>query len=207
VILQDVQGNLWQVLIICGGTEMGKISLGTNVYLYPMAINLIGTKIGEKVNFMAVGFVSRLDMSRPLIGVSINREHETYHAIMETKEFSINVPSADLVERVDYCGLVSGKDVDKTTIFDLFYGTLPNAPMIQDCPVSFECKVVNTLDFGSNTLVIGEIVSSYADEQSLTDGRPDVKKFNPILLTMPDNRYWTIGEYLGDAWKIGRTMI
>lgn len=186
---------------------MEKISLGTNMYLYPMSINLIGTKIGEKVNFMAVGFVSRLDMSRPLIGVSINREHETYLALMKTQEFSINVPSADLVERVDYCGLVSGKSVDKTTIFDIFYGELPNAPMIQDCPVSFECKVVNTMDFGSNTLVIGEIVASYADERSLTAGHPDVTKFHPILLTMPDNRYWTVGEFLGDAWKIGKTMI
>ena len=46
---------------------MGKISLGTNMYLYPMAINLIGTKVGEKIDFMAVGFVSRLDMSRPLL--------------------------------------------------------------------------------------------------------------------------------------------
>jgi flavin reductase (DIM6/NTAB) family NADH-FMN oxidoreductase RutF len=64
---------------------------------------------------------------------------------------------------------------------------------------------VNLVENPTNNFYIGEIVSSYIDEQCLTDGKPDIKKLNPLLLTMPDNRYWTVGEYVGDAWNIGKT--
>jgi len=58
----------------------------------------------------------------------------------------------------------------------------------------------------TNNFYIGEIIASYTEEKYLTDCKPDIKKINPLLLTMPDNRYWTVGAYAGDAWSCGKKL-
>ena len=58
----------------------------------------------------------------------------------------------------------------------------------------------------TNNFYIGEIIASYTEEKYLTDCKLDIRKINPLLLTMPDNRYWTVGEYAGDAWSIGKNL-
>jgi flavin reductase (DIM6/NTAB) family NADH-FMN oxidoreductase RutF len=100
--------------------------------------------------------------------------------------------------------MASGKKVDKGGLFEVFYGKLRTAPMIEECPLCMECKLVQTIEFPTNTLFIGEIIGSYAEERCLTDGKPDIKKMDPLLLTMPDNRYWRVGEYAGKAWGSGK---
>ncbi|HVO68287.1 MAG TPA: flavin reductase, partial [Syntrophales bacterium] len=111
---------------------------------------------------------------------------------------------SDLMEKVDYCGLVSGEKVDKSKIFDIFYGDLPNAPMVRQCPLCMECNLVTAVDLPSNTLFIGEIMETYTEERFLTNSKPDIKKINPFTLTMPDNNYWNVGENAGKAWSIGK---
>jgi len=111
-----------------------------------------------------------------------------------------------MVEKTDYCGLVSGKDVDKAALFDVYYGELGTAPMITECPLSLECRLEITVENPTNNFYIGEIIASYTEEKYLTDGKPDIRKINPLLLTMPDNRFWTVGDCAGDAWSIGKTL-
>jgi flavin reductase (DIM6/NTAB) family NADH-FMN oxidoreductase RutF len=103
-----------------------------------------------------------------------------------------------MLEVTDYCGLVSGKTIDKSELFELFYGRIPTAHMIGDCPLNMECKLVQTVKLQSNYLFIGEIVGAYCEELFMTDGKPDITKVDPFVLTMPDNRYWAIGEHVGD---------
>jgi hypothetical protein len=62
------------------------------------------------------------------------------------------------------------------------------------------------VSFPTNEFFIGEIVESYTEEQYMTDGKPDIKKINPLLLTMPDNRYWVVGDHTGNAWSIGKQL-
>ncbi len=112
-----------------------------------------------------------------------------------------------MVEKTDYCGLVSGEETDKSKQFDVFYGGLKTAPMIKECPLSIECRLVKALELPTNDIFIGEIVASYADERCLTDGKPDFKKVGPLLLTMPDNGYWTIGDRVGKAWNDGKKLM
>ena len=102
--------------------------------------------------------------------------------------------------------MVSGKDTDKSRIFDIFYGELKNAPMIKECPITLECQLKETIDLPTNYLFVGEILGAYADENSFSGGIPDIAEINPLLLTMPDNSYWQIGNYLGHACKIGREV-
>jgi hypothetical protein len=62
------------------------------------------------------------------------------------------------------------------------------------------------VNYPTNEFFIGEIVESYTEERYLSDGKPDIKKINPLLLTMPDNRYWTVGDLAGNAWSIGKRL-
>ncbi len=184
---------------------MEKVKISKNAFVYPMPMVLVGAMIENRANFMAVAWITRVNLKPPLIAIGLGNNY-TNIGIQEQKAFSINVPDLDLIEQVDYCGLVSGKDHDKSELFDIFYGELANAPMIQQCPVCMECTLVNTVEMPTNTLFIGEIVGAYSEERYLTRAKPDIKKINPFSLTMPDHIYWTVGENAGKAWGIGKKL-
>jgi len=80
---------------------------------------------------------------------------------------------------------------------------LQAAPLIEICPINIECKLIEAIELPTNTFFIGEVLNIYSKEDFLTDGKPDVKKVNPFLLTMPDNRFWSVGDNVGRAWKDG----
>jgi flavin reductase (DIM6/NTAB) family NADH-FMN oxidoreductase RutF len=141
-----------------------------------------------------------------MIAASINPGHLTAELIAETEQFSVNFPSTKLVAKTDYAGLVTGKKLDKSALFDTFRGELEHAPMIKACPLVVECQLVQTIALPSNTLHISEVVGVYADEKIVVNGVPDPKKLDPILLTMPDNTYWSLGNPVGKAWSDGKKL-
>jgi flavin reductase (DIM6/NTAB) family NADH-FMN oxidoreductase RutF len=181
-----------------------KVKTDANAFVYPMPMVLAGAMVENKPNFMAVGWVARVNFQPPMIGISLGKTHYTSGGIHQNQAFSVNVPGMDLIEKIDYCGLVTGKTTDKSQIFDVFCGELKNAPMIRECPLCMECNLVQTVDMPSNTLFIGEILGAYTEDRYLTDGKPDILKINPFTLTMPDNRYWAVGRNVGKAWEIGK---
>jgi flavin reductase (DIM6/NTAB) family NADH-FMN oxidoreductase RutF len=185
---------------------MEKIEIGTNVFV-PMPVVLVGTKVNGKENFMPVGWCARVNGNPPMIACGINNNHCTPDGIRETKTFSVNIPSAGLLVRTDYCGIVSGRKTDKSKVFDVFYGSLKTAPMIRECPVALECRLVQAVPLPTHTLFIGEIVHAYADGNVIRDGKPDFSRIDPLFLTMPDNRYWTLGKHVGDAWSAGKKLM
>jgi flavin reductase (DIM6/NTAB) family NADH-FMN oxidoreductase RutF len=141
-----------------------------------------------------------------MIAVCINKAHYTPQGIRETGAFSVNIPGKSMVKVTDYCGLVSGRKVDKAMLFEIFYGILPGAPMIAECPLNMECKLVDTVDLPSNYLFIGQISGAYCGEHFMTDDRPDIKKIDPLVLSMPDNTYWAVGEFVAKAWDVGKEL-
>ena len=185
---------------------MDKIKIDTSAaFLYPMPMVLVASVVAEKPNMMAVGWVSRVNFKPPLMAVSLG-PHHTNKGIDEHQEFSINIPDASLVEKTDYCGLVSGSKADKSEVFDIFYGELSHAPLIKECPISIACSLYEAVKLPFNTLYIGEPKEVFTEEKYMTDGKLDIKKINPFTLTMPDNHYWAIGENLGKAWNIGKRL-
>ncbi len=185
---------------------MEKKQIGENVFI-PMPVVLVGTQVNGKANFMPVGWCSWANGNPPMILCGIANSHHTPKGIAETETFSVNIPSAALLEKTDYCGLVSGNKVDKSGVFDVFYGTLKTAPMIRECPVNLECRLVQAVPLPTNTVFIGEIAGAYADEAVMKDGKPDFAAIDPLILTMPDNRYHKLGEHAGDAWSAGRNLM
>ncbi len=185
---------------------MGKISAGRNIFMYPMPVTLLGTMVDKRPDFMTLGWITRVNANPPTVGCGVGRHHHSARGIEENQTFSINFPSAEMMEKTDFCGLVSGRDIDKSALFDVFYGELKTAPMITECPLSLECRLDAVVENPTNNFYIGEIIASYTEEKYLTDRKLDIKKINPLLLTMPDNRYWTVGAVAGDAWNCGKKL-
>lgn len=181
-----------------------KIKINNNAFVYPMPMILIGVEVSGKNNFMPVGWVSRVNAAPPMIAVAMGKNHHTNKGIREHKVFSINIPGSNLIKETDRCGLTSGQKIDKTALFTLFYGDLEKAPMIKECTLNMECKLLQTIELPTNEVFIAEIVNAYSEERYLTDGKPDAKKLDPFTLTMPDNNYWKIGDFCGKAWNIGK---
>jgi flavin reductase (DIM6/NTAB) family NADH-FMN oxidoreductase RutF len=86
---------------------------------------------------------------------------------------------------VDYCGLHSGLEVDKSLLFDVFYGSLKTAPMVNECSINVECRLVDSKELDTMDLIIGQIVQVYCEEKYLSDSKPDYKKMDPLLFFMP----------------------
>ena len=185
---------------------MEKISIGRNVVPYPMPVTLVGATVQGRANFLAVAWTARVNNKPPIIAIALNKRHYTLGGIRENKTFSVNVPGADLIEKTDYCGLVSGRDTDKSDLFEVFYGDLKTVPMIGECPLCLECALADIVELDTNALVLGEIIGAYTKERFLTGGKPDVHKMHPVLLTMPGNDYWTVGEHVARAWSVGKKL-
>ena len=182
---------------------MERVRVSPNVFL-PMPVVLVGTRLGSRANFMPVGWVCRANLAPPMLCCGIARAHATPAGIRETGTFSVNVPSAAQLEATDYCGLVSGAETDKSAVFPVEYGELGTAPMVADAPVAMECRMVEIVSLPSHDLVIGEIAAAYADPALVADGRLVIAGADPLLLTMPDNTYRSLGPERGRAWSAGR---
>ncbi len=184
---------------------MDNVKIDNNVFI-PMPVTLIGCLIKGKVNFMTAGWVSRVNANPPWIGVGINRSHATPEGIIENNSFSVCFPNRAEIVKTDYCGIVSGKKVDKSSLFTLFFGDLKTAPMIDEASLNLECSLVQTIEGPSNYFFVGEIKGAYASQKCLENGRVNPLKADYLLLTMPDNSYWSLGESVGQAWGIGKQL-
>ena len=157
---------------------------------------------------MDIVWFNRMNMSPNIWAASLNKRHHTLVGIRQNGTFSVNLPSTDLVEKTDYCGLVSGRDVDKSDLFEVFYGDLKTAPMIKECPICVECAVYDLIELSDHFIVLGEVKGIYAEEQVITNGVLDPKKMDPIIFTRPGAAgiYWSLGEFVGEAWSIGKKL-
>jgi len=188
---------------------VAKVTLGPRTLVYPMPAFLVGANVNDKPNFMAVGWGGIASSQPPMISVAIQPRRYTYKGIKQTGNFSANIPSQDMVIETDYCGIVSGEKADKVAVcrFNVFYGKLANAPMIEQCPINLECSVVHILGLGSHALVIGKIEETHITEACLTDGRPDVAKIKPIIYSEGlSSQYQAFGEFIASAYRVGRKL-
>jgi len=185
---------------------MEKIKLGPETLLYPMPAVLVGANVDEKPNFMTAAWCGIASSSPPAVSVAIRKERYTFKGIEQCGTFSINVPSVGLAQKTDFCGIRSGRKRDKSEVFDVFYGDLKTAPLIRECPVNLECKVIHSLDLGSHVLFVGEITEAYVNEDCLTEDKPDAVKIDPLTYTTVSQEYRGLGEVVGKAFDIGKAL-
>jgi len=188
---------------------MKKVTMGPQTLIYPMPATLVGANVNGKPNFMAVAWCGIANSEPPMISVALRHNRYTLKGIRDKLTFSVNIPSRDLVEETDYCGITSGSKVNKTEVchFKVFYGKLSDAPLIEQCPINLECKVVHILDLGSHVLVIGRIEETYVSENCLTEGKPDVNKIKPFAyIPTTTQQYQALGEVVAKAFSIGKEL-
>ncbi|MFX1269963.1 MAG: flavin reductase family protein [Promethearchaeota archaeon] len=188
---------------------MNKSKIPPSAYLLPMPVVLVGANVNGKPNFETLAYVGIVESQLPLISIASWETHYTNIGIKENRTFSVNTPTEDLAEKIDYCGIVSGKDEDKSKVFDVFYGDLKTAPMVSVSPLNLECEVIKTFKIKElveiekgHEIFIGKIVNVYADEDYLTEGIPDIAKFKTYTYSL--NNYWKVGEKLAPAFEIGK---
>ncbi len=183
---------------------MAKVQYGNRHLLYPQPAVIAGANVNGKPNYLTIAWCGIMQATPPLIYISVRRERYTLPGIEENGTFSVNVPSTDQATVTDYIGIRSGKNIDKSEIFTNFYGELETAPMIEECPVNMECRLVKTIDFeGTHIIFVGEIVQTHVNEECLVDGHPDGAKIDALIFTT-DGYYWKLGERLAQAHNVGQ---
>jgi flavin reductase (DIM6/NTAB) family NADH-FMN oxidoreductase RutF len=161
--------------------------------LSPLPVILVGAVVKGRPNYLVIGYSSPFDFGR-YVFMSLYKKRYTRVGIQENHTFSVNIPTVELMEETTICGSQSGHTVDKSSLFDPFYGVLETAPMIRQCPLTMECEVAEILDYDPNEGIIGRVIKSYVDPHCLTNGALDWRKVDPILwATGGDNHYYQLG--------------
>lgn len=184
-----------------GGIDLKKIKLPSKpVLVFPTI--LVGAEVGGRPNYAAVGACGVVNLE-PVLYISLKDTHHTTAGVRENGCFSVNLPAPGLVQKVDFCGVVSGKTVDKAALFTAFYDEAARAPLISECPVNILCKVARSIPVTGFTMFLGEIVAVYADEAALTDGQVDPVKLDPVVMMYPS--YFALGRAIGAVYQDGIT--
>jgi flavin reductase (DIM6/NTAB) family NADH-FMN oxidoreductase RutF len=183
---------------------MSKVKLKPGPFVVPMPAVLVGAMVEGRPNFMPAAFVTIANLKPPTVVCGLSPTHHTSRGITASGCFSINVPGPELVTATDWCGLVSGAKTDKSAVFEVVAGEQTGAPLIQECRLTAECRLLQSVPFAVDTAFFGEIVGVWADEETLTDGEPDWRKISPLLFTFPDASYWRLGDWAARAWSVGK---
>lgn len=182
-----------------------KRKIGNQNVLYPTPVTVVGALVQGKVNFLNVSHVGILNAAPPhLLSLSMGKGHHTNAGIKENRAFSVNIMAPENLVAADYVGMVSGRSTDKSGVFTVFYGELGTAPLIQECPLSMECRLHDVYDLPTHDIMIGEVVATYADDAVLAEGRVDIAKARPLLFDMGSRKYWSLGPAVGDCWRAGK---
>jgi flavin reductase (DIM6/NTAB) family NADH-FMN oxidoreductase RutF len=187
-----------------------KKSFGSKTLIYPVPVWLIGTyNKSRQPNIATVAWGGICSSDPPAVSISIRKTRYTYENIVERKAFTVNVCSAAQVEIVDFCGIVSGRNIDKFKKSKLtaLKSETVDAPYIKECPMIAECKLIEQVEVGIHVHFIGEICDVKVDESMLDEeGLPDILKIQPIIYAPEKRSYHTVGEYLGEAFSMGNKL-
>jgi flavin reductase (DIM6/NTAB) family NADH-FMN oxidoreductase RutF len=167
--------------------------------LYPLpAVMLSCGRPGEKPNIITVAWAGTICSDPAMVSVSIRPERYSYDIIKETKEFVINLTTKDLVYATDYCGVRSGRDVDKFKDMNLkaMSATKVSCPLIEESPVNIECKVKEIVKLGSHDMFIADVLAVDVSEKYMDEsGKFNLE--NTDLLAYSHGEYFLLGEKLG----------
>jgi flavin reductase (DIM6/NTAB) family NADH-FMN oxidoreductase RutF len=187
---------------------MSKVQIRPYRPIYPTPAGLI-TSIDPngRANIITLGEIFNLSLRSPtIVGVAIRKATYSHGLIAQSGEYVVNLPTTRILEEVDRCGTVSGRKVDKFAAFGLT--PLPAAvvkpPLIAECPVNVECRVIGMEEVGDHDLFKGEVVAAHVDEDLLDErGRVCLDRLDVVCFMHSfdlHGEYWSLGRKLGDLW-------
>ncbi|MCR4795011.1 MAG: flavin reductase family protein [Ruminococcus sp.] len=163
----------------------------------PAALVTCGTL--EKPNVLTIGWTGIVCTRPPMTYISVRPERYSHDIIKETGEFVINLTTSAMCRETDFCGVKSGKDIDKLAAcgFHAVPAQKVGAPLIEECPLSLECRVTESKLLGSHTMFLAEIVGIDADEKYI-DSKGKLNLQQCGLMAFAHGEYFAIGRKLGD---------
>lgn len=179
---------------------MGKVAFKPGNMLYPLPAVLVTVCDGEgNDNVFTVAWTGTVCSDPAMVSISVRPSRHSYHMIQETKEFVLNLTTKDLAFATDYCGVRSGRDVDKFQEMKLtkLPGTKVKAPLIAESPVNIECKVVKEIPLGTHTMFLGEVVAVSVDDAYMDEKNSfHLQKADPIVYS--HGEYYTLDKVIGN---------
>lgn len=185
-----------------------KTALGAQTFLFPMPAVVVGVMVNNRPNFMTVAWTGIACAQPPMLSMAVRKQRFTYEGLTIHGLFSVNVPKVEHAEWVDYFGIVSGREEDKTSRagIDVMYRDGHEAPMIAQCPVNLMCRVEQMITLGTHDLIVGQIVQTYVDEDCLVRGVPDVSKIDPLVYATGRKTYHGLGATVAKAYRVGLSL-
>lgn len=184
--------------------KTNKMDLGKQVSVYPVTVQVVGSYNEDGIpNIMTASFWGVASMSPAMIYVSLRKATLTYHNLMRERAFTINTPSDQFIAETDYVGIVSGKKTNKfeSTGLTPIKSSIINAPFIAEFPIIYECKLTQTVELGTHTMFIAEILNVKANEDVLNDkNKPVLCKIKPIVMGATESSYFSIGNEISNAF-------
>lgn len=178
---------------------MGKQIWKPGNMLYPLPAVLVSVADREgNTNLFTVAWTGTVCSDPPMVSISVRPERYSYHMIEETGEFVVNLTTEALAYATDYCGVKSGRDVDKWRKMNLtpVAGEHVRAPMVAESPVNLECKVTQKLELGTHHMFLARVLAVHADERYMDrDGRFHLNDAKPLVYS--HGRYLTVGKEIG----------
>ena len=163
----------------------------------PAVMVSVADKEGNN-NIITIAWAGTICTNPPMVSISVRPERYSYHMIEETGEFVINLTTEELVKACDYCGVTSGRDVDKFKEMHLTPFAVANcsAPAIQESPVNIACKVVEKKELGSHHMFIAEVVSVTVEDAHMNEtGKFLINELGLVMYS--HGEYFSMGEKLG----------
>ena len=167
-------------------------------FVYPIPAVMVSCGSMEKSNIITVAWTGILNTNPAMCYISVRPERYSYNIIKQTGEFVINLTNKDLAYATDWCGVKSGRDVDKFKSMKLTKEkcNFVNCPAIKESPVSVECKVKEIKELGSHHMFMAEVLSIDADEKYIDEkGAFDISKCN--LVAYANGKYFELGKQVG----------
>ncbi len=152
--------------------NMNKVNFKGSVMLNPTPVVLVTSKNKEdKVNVFTVGWISTVCTKEPILAMGVRPERLSYNYIKESKECVINLTTKDMVKMVDYCGVVSGKKIDKIKHLGIKLNDAVkiNTPSLEESPVALECKLKSITPLGTHDLFLLEVLNVKVNEDLIDD--------------------------------------
>jgi len=167
--------------------------------LYPLPVVMVSCqRQGEKANIITVAWTGTICTNPAMVYISLRPQRFSYDVIKESGEFVINLTTKSLVKATDYCGVKSGRDVDKFKEMNLtpIPAEIVKAPLIEESPVNIECRVKQIIQLGSHDMFMAEVVGVHADPAFMNNkGKFELSKAEPIVYS--HGEYYGLSELLG----------
>lgn len=184
--------------------------LGVKPYLFPMPVLMITTYgDDDKVDVMNMAWGGIC--AQNMVALNIDEDHKTSENIKKRGAFTLSIADVDHIEEADFFGIATGSKMEdkfERTGLHAVKSTRVDAPIVQEFPVTLECKVVECQNTAYGFRVLGEIVNVLADEKVLNEkGNVDPEKLNAFVFDQFQSGYYAIGEKVGQAWKSGAGLM